>query len=107
MTETVSEQVKQILIENRFKLFMADVAKMMDANQQVVEDLLAIEGTTFRKVKRDAQIKLAEKLYGTMSQKELANRLGFTGKTPHVSLYEWRHRNKLEKFSNSRRSSYE
>jgi len=106
VTETVSEQVKNILIENRFKLFMADVAKMMNANQKAVEDLLAMESTNFRKVKRDAQIELAEKLYGTMSQKEIANRLGFTGKTPHLSLYEWRQRNKLGKLCNNRQCKY-
>lgn len=106
MTETVSDQVKNILIENRFNLFMADVAKMMDANKKVVENLLAMEGTTFRKVKRDAQIEIAEKLYGKVSQKELANRLGFTGKTPHVSMYEWRYRNKLGKLCNNKQCKY-
>ena len=90
---TLQEQIKDILIEREFRVSLQEVCESLDVPKSMLRDVLSINGTTYKQLKIDAQEQVARELFGTVSQKRMAQALGFQGVNPYISLCQWRARN--------------
>lgn len=90
---TLANKIKNQLIGWQFRASVDDVCAANDIQRHHLRTLLELEGTSFNQIKREAQKQVARELYGTVSQEKLANALGFYGRYPHKTLYDWRQRN--------------